>query len=72
MNKGTRVRRRSNGVTGRVTADVGNGLLHVRFDQGGSGNIDAADLEPVDEPSAGDAPAREIVKSIVGGDIETK
>jgi hypothetical protein len=53
-------------------ADVGEGHYHVRFDGGSSGNIDGADLDPIDEPSAGDAPAREIVKSIVGGDIETK
>jgi hypothetical protein len=72
VKRGTRVRRRSNGATGRVGADVGEGHYHVRFDGGSSGNIDGADLDPIDEPSAGDAPAREIVKSIVGGDIETK
>lgn len=72
MNPGTRVRRRSNGATGRISSDVGEGRYHVRFDGGSSGNIDGADLEPIDEPSAGDAPAREIAKSIVGGPIETK
>lgn len=66
MNRGTRVRRKSNGATGRVCADVGDGRYHVRFDGGSSGNIDAKDLLPIDEPSAGDEPAREIVKRVFG------
>lgn len=70
--KGTRVRRRSNGATGRVTADVGDGRWHVRFDGGSSGNIDEADLMPIDEPTAGDAPARSIAEAMVGGPIEAK
>lgn len=72
---GTRVRRKSNGALGRVLwafdgSDVAR--VHVRFDSGTTGNIEVADLLPVDEVTGGDGPAREIGKALAGGEIEHK
>lgn len=75
MNRGVRVRRKSNGVLGRIAGpwpEGGDGHVHVKFDSGTTGNIPVADLLMVDEPTAGDAPAREIGKALAGGEIEHK